>query len=63
MRKPMKLQLQQWKEKNQSPKKEHKKKQPKKGKQEKLSERELKDLMGMNKRTYSRGKGGAFRQK
>lgn len=60
----MKLQLQQWKEKNQSPKKTYKKKQqPKKQKEEKLSERDLKDLMGMNMRTYSRGKGGAYRQK
>jgi hypothetical protein len=30
---------------------------------EKLSERDLKDLMGLNRDTYSRGKGGAIRRK
>lgn len=30
---------------------------------EKLSSRDLKDLMGCNRGTYTRGKGGAFRQR
>ncbi|MEK4247117.1 hypothetical protein MKZ20_17610 [Psychrobacillus sp. FSL K6-2684] len=30
---------------------------------EKLSRRDLKDLMGCNRGIYARGKGGAFRQR
>lgn len=30
---------------------------------EKLSRRDLKDLMGCNRGTYTRGKGGAYRQR
>ncbi len=32
-------------------------------KQPKLSEREIKDLMGMERASYGRGHGGALRQK
>lgn len=39
------------------------KKQKKKRPKEELSERELKELMGINDRTYRRAKGGAFRQR
>jgi len=38
--------------------------QKEKQKQEEgLSEEELKDLMGVNRPVYSRGRGGAFKQK
>ena len=30
---------------------------------ERMSDRELADLMGTNRPTYARGKGGAFRQR
>lgn len=30
---------------------------------ERLSDRELRELMGQNRPTYARGKGGAFRQR
>lgn len=30
---------------------------------EKLSERDLKELMGSNRATYARGKGGAYKQR
>lgn len=61
MRKPMKLQLQEWKKKNQSP---EKKQQVKKAtpKQEKLSTRDIEDLMGTRRSTYRRHRG-AYRQK
>ncbi|MCT6831631.1 MULTISPECIES: hypothetical protein [Bacillus amyloliquefaciens group] len=32
-------------------------------KSQKLSKRDLEDLMGVNRPTYKRGRGGAFRQK
>ncbi|ASP26457.1 hypothetical protein ACJGE4_09790 [Bacillus velezensis] len=32
-------------------------------KSQKLSKRHLEDLMGVNRPTYKRGRGGAFRQK
>ncbi|ASB67142.1 MULTISPECIES: hypothetical protein [Bacillus] len=32
-------------------------------KPQKLTERELENLMGVNRPTYKRGRGGAFRQK
>ena len=76
MNKPMKEQLQQafkdyWAEQEKYTKrKKHKKKrkvkkveQPVKRKPERLSEYDLRELMGQNRPTYSRGKGGAYRQK
>jgi hypothetical protein len=42
--------------------KKNKKEVPKK-KPETLSRRDIEDLMGINKATYRRGKGGAIRQK
>ncbi|WP_163538291.1 hypothetical protein [Gracilibacillus sp. YIM 98692] len=38
-------------------------KQKRNKKQEKLSQSELKELMGVNRPTYKRAKGGAIRQK
>lgn len=76
MNKPMKDQLRQafkdyWAEQEKYKKrKNHKKKrkvrkaeQPMKRKPERLSEYDLRELMGQNRPTYSRGKGGAYRQK
>jgi hypothetical protein len=40
-----------------------KQEKPKKKQQEKLSEQDIKELMGMNRAIYSRGRGGAFRQR
>jgi hypothetical protein len=40
-----------------------KKPKEKKQKQERLSERDIRELMGMNKAIYRRGPGGAFRQR
>ncbi|WBL16434.1 hypothetical protein [Sutcliffiella sp. NC1] len=34
-----------------------------KKKEEKLSDRDLRELMGTNRPTYARGRGGAYRQK
>ncbi|PHA00928.1 hypothetical protein COE51_06345 [Bacillus pseudomycoides] len=48
-------QLREWK-------KHQKKKQPKR-KEEKLSVRDIEELMGMHRPRYERGRGGAFRQK
>ncbi|WP_054634827.1 hypothetical protein [Thalassobacillus sp. C254] len=46
------------------PKKAKKKKSKrKKSKKEILSSHDIKSLMGMNRATYSRGRGGAIRQK
>ncbi|MEK3976073.1 hypothetical protein [Psychrobacillus sp. FSL K6-1267] len=36
---------------------------PKKKVKEKLSERDLQELMGSNRVTYVRGKGGAYKQR
>ncbi len=52
----LKEQLRQWKRKNQGVK-GRKNKQP-----EKLSEGDLRYLMGMNMQTLRRGKGGAFKR-
>lgn len=35
----------------------------KKRRTEVLTERDIKSLMGMNRATYARGKGGAYRQR
>jgi hypothetical protein len=40
-----------------------KKVKKKKRHKERLTERDLKELMGINRPVYRRGKGGAFRQK
>ncbi|RDY70308.1 hypothetical protein DXT76_13635 [Halobacillus trueperi] len=40
-----------------------KKKTSKKKKKERLSHREVENLMGMNRPTYRRGKGGAMKQR
>ncbi|MGG3452079.1 hypothetical protein ABER98_19900 [Domibacillus aminovorans] len=62
----MKEQLKQWKEANPAPapvKAKPKAEKPRRKKQEKLSERDLKELMGRSRARYGRAKGGAFRQK
>lgn len=38
-------------------------KKPQKRRTEVLTESDIKNLMGMNRATYSRGRGGAIRQK
>ncbi|OCA87308.1 hypothetical protein [Pseudobacillus wudalianchiensis] len=63
MNSTLKDQLQQWKRKNQAVV-ERKKEQPKKKpvkKKEKLSDWELRELMGMNMKLLKRGKGGAYK--
>jgi len=57
-------QLKDWKQQHQesTPKKKKKHHQkPQKRKSEKLSESDIKSLMGMNKHTLRRGKGGAWK--
>ncbi|MGG3919639.1 hypothetical protein ABEV38_13635 [Parageobacillus thermoglucosidasius] len=41
----------------------HKKERKKKRSKERFTERELKELMGVNRPVYRRAKGGAFRQR
>ncbi|SDI18721.1 hypothetical protein SAMN05192534_12436 [Alteribacillus persepolensis] len=48
---------------NLEPKRKRKRKKGKKKSTEQYSESEIKELMGMNRRTYGRGRGGAIRQK
>jgi len=60
-----KSQLKEWQKRHQevAPKKKHTHSQkPKKPKSERLSKLEIHSLMGINRATYRRGKGGAFRQ-
>jgi hypothetical protein len=60
--KDFKEQLKLWKQHHQEVKrKPHKK--PQKRKSEDLSDSDIRSLMGMDRPRYSRGKGGAFRQK
>jgi cytochrome c553 len=64
----LKEQLHKWNKKNNVLKEQKKKKRKKKAfrpKQykEKLSDRDLQELMGIYRPTYSRGRGGAYRQK
>ncbi|EIJ79129.1 hypothetical protein PB1_16269 [Bacillus methanolicus PB1] len=58
-------QLKEWEKKNsfQRPKKKPSEKKTAVKKTDKLSKSDLIYLMGMNRPRYSRGKGGAFRQK
>ncbi|MFC0188220.1 hypothetical protein ACFFJY_07990 [Fictibacillus aquaticus] len=49
-----KQQLKNWKHKHQPAKKKV---------ENELTERDLKELMGMNRPTYTRGRGGAMKQK
>lgn len=60
MNQSLKDQLKIWK-KDHAEMKQRKK--PKKRRKEVLTESDIKSLMGMNRATYTRGKGGAFRQK
>jgi hypothetical protein len=55
-------QLKQWVKVNKIRMDKHKKERKPKRKQEKFTEWELKELMGMNRPVYRRSKGGAFRQ-
>ncbi|MGG3450204.1 hypothetical protein [Domibacillus aminovorans] len=59
----LKEQLKQWKKDHQEVKRERKKEKPLQKKQENLSERDWKEIMGMGRARYGRAKGGAFRQK
>lgn len=63
MNQTLRDQLKKWKNDRAVIEKE-KKDHPKKPKRtEKLSTRDIMDLMGTNRQTLSRGKGGAYRQK
>ncbi|MEH7490848.1 hypothetical protein [Neobacillus niacini] len=58
--------LDKWVKKNnmKSPQEKHKmEKRNDHQRKEKLSDADMRELMGMNRPRYSRGKGGAFRQK
>ena len=62
----LRSQLKQWKKDHLEIKKEKnvkKKNESLKKRTEKLSERDILNLMGIGRPTYSRGKGGAYRQK
>jgi hypothetical protein len=61
----LKDQLKKWEKKNsfQRPKKKPSEKKLTAKKKEKLSKSDLVYLMGMNRPRYSRGRGGAFRQR
>jgi hypothetical protein len=64
--KTIQQELQKWLKINQNMERaEKKKKRVKKKKipKERLTERDLKELMGIKRPVYRRGKGGAFRQK
>jgi hypothetical protein len=54
-------QLQKWMRANKMLRTDKRKKEPKPSK-ERFTERELKELMGVNRPVYRRAKGGAFRQ-
>lgn len=63
--KTLKVELSKWAKKNHvaiPAKKKRRKKKPKKA-SETFSRREIEELMGMRQPTYSRGRGGAIRQK
>lgn len=70
MNKTFKEQLEEWQRKHKT-KEQNKKKRNKtckkctdcKCKQEKLTQKDILDLMGVHRPTYSRGRGGAFKQK
>jgi predicted Zn-dependent peptidase len=63
MMKTIQDQLKKWKQQNPSPKKKHPLKTPQKPTEEKLSDRDIRSLMGMDRATYRRNKGGAYRQR
>jgi hypothetical protein len=63
MNPPMNEQLKQWKQDVRDMKVMRKTKKPPQKNQEKLSERDWKEIMGMGRARYGRAKGGAFRQK
>lgn len=67
MRRELKEQLKEWKQQHREVtgygKKKKRRKKAEKGKSERLTEAEIKDLMGMNKPVYRREKGGALRQR
>jgi hypothetical protein len=58
--------LKEWAKKNNmnSPREKHQKeKAPKQRKPDKLTDRDIQELMGTNMRTHRRGKGGSLRQR
>jgi hypothetical protein len=57
-----KEQLKQWKQHHREVKQKSRRK-PQKRKSEVLRESDIRSLMGMDRPRYTRGKGGAFRQK
>lgn len=59
----LKDQLREWNKKNPmpAPKKNAHQQKPKKRESERLSEEDIKDLMGMNMPVMKRGRGGAWR--
>lgn len=63
MQKSFQEQLRQWKKDHMQVKEQRKCKPVKRkpNKSEKLSQRELRDLMGMNRQILHRGKGGAYK--
>jgi len=60
MKKEFKDQLKEWK-RQQRLMNHHSRNKPQKRRSERLTESEIKDLMGMNMPVYRRGKGGAWR--
>ena len=60
MNQSLKDQLKQWEKQHKELIREGRQKNSKR-KSDRLSESEIKDLMGVNKPTYKRGKGGAWR--
>ncbi|MGY3717050.1 hypothetical protein ACWE42_16170 [Sutcliffiella cohnii] len=66
MNKSLRDQLKDWKKQRALEKQSKYKKKnatPSKKKEEKLSDKDLRELMGTNRPTYARGRGGAYRQK
>jgi len=61
MDKTFKDQLKEWNKQHQVI--NHHDKKPQKRRTEVLTETDIKSLMGINRATYSRGRGGAYRQK
>jgi hypothetical protein len=63
--KTIQQELQKWLKSNKNMERTAKKKRIKKKKnpKERLTERDLRELMGINRPVYRRAKGGAFRQK
>ncbi|MEC1373397.1 hypothetical protein P9D39_03605 [Heyndrickxia oleronia] len=62
MNQSFKVQLKQWEKQHKEMISEGRQRNSKR-KSERLSESEIKDLMGVNMATYKRGKGGAIRRK